>query len=98
MKTQVYRVFCTAGMPINQTPESPRKMATVYFPDNFPKQPTSREATAILLAKRLLQQDVVNDPEFKGGCGWHAELTGVDLSEYLTPNLETPEGAKAWLN
>jgi hypothetical protein len=100
MKSEVYRVYCTAGMPITRTPESPVKVVTVYFPEDVLRKLSSPEvqAKAIQYAKTLLQEEIVNDPHFKSGCGWGARKELVDLSDYATPNLEARDGVKAWLN
>jgi hypothetical protein len=100
MKTEVYRVYCTAGTPITRTPESPTKFVTVYFPEDVLRKLSSPEAQvkAIHYAKTLLQEENVNDPQFKTGSGWFAKMEPVDLSDYATPNLEAPGGIKVWLN
>lgn len=100
MNTEVYRVYCTAGTPITRTPETPVKMVTVYFPPDVLLKMSKAEAQtkAIQYANTLLREEVLNDRQFKGGCGWEAKKELVDLSEYATPNLEARDGMKAWLN
>ncbi|HXM03523.1 MAG TPA: hypothetical protein VN939_13015 [Chthoniobacterales bacterium] len=101
MKTEVYRAYCTAGTPIIRTRETPVKMVTIQFPDEVLRRlpPVEAQRKAIDYANELLQNEILNDPNFKAGFGWEARKEEVDLSdyEYCTPNMQRA-GAKVWLN
>lgn len=101
MKTEVYRVYCTAETPITRTRETPVKMVTIQFPDEILRKlpPAVAQTKAIDYARELLRNEVLNDPHFKIGFGWKAQKEEVDLSdyEYCTPNM-LKGGAKVWLN
>lgn len=101
MKTEVYRVYCTAGTPITRTRETPVKMVTIQFPDEILRKfpPVETQRKAINYASDLLENEILNDPDFKVGFGWKARKEEVDLSEYeyCTPNMQRG-GAKVWLN
>jgi hypothetical protein len=100
MKTEVYRVYFKAGMPITWTSETPVKFATVYLPEEFLRKKSSADAQvqARRYAREVLRTDILNDARFKDGFGWVARKEEADLSEYLTPNLESSNGVKAWVN
>ena len=99
MKSTVYRVYCTAGMPITRTPGTPVKIVTVYFPADVLQKMSSADAQtrAISYANALLREEILNDRLFTGGCGWEAKKEEAELSDYATPNLEGKDGVKAWL-
>jgi hypothetical protein len=96
MKTKVFRVSCFSGERLERTPQTPVKRTTIYFPDNVlgttpsPKEKAEQWAIEVLRLR--------NDPQFKGRCHCDVESAEVDLSEYGTPNLESPQGSKAWIN
>jgi hypothetical protein len=98
--TAVYRVYCTAGMPITRGRNPPVKMVTVYFPGAVLQKLSSAQAQtrAIEYGSKLLRNEVLNDPQFKEGAQWEAKKEDVNLSGYLTPNLQGKDGAKAWFN
>jgi hypothetical protein len=68
------------------------------LPEEVNQTTPNPQEKAEQLAHQVLKLEIVNDPQFKGGCYWQTEETEVDLSDYGTPTLESSNGSKAWLN
>src|SRR6516225_9768142 len=92
MKTKVLVIHCVAGMPVDRTLHTPLKKVTVYLPEEVNQTTPNPQEKAEQLAHQVLKLEIVNDPQFKGGCYWQTEETEVDLSDYGTPTLESSNG------
>ncbi len=97
-KQKVYRAYCRAGMQTEHRPDTPKKVITVFFPDEALSKTPDPRKNAQWFASELVHTEIANDPDFKSGCWWETLEEEADLSQYLRPNLKFSSGAKVWYN
>jgi hypothetical protein len=97
--SKVIVVYCIAGQAIGRTPDTPRKAAIVYLPEEVLAKTPIAEFKAQHLTEQVLQQQIANDLAFRGSCHWEFETARVaDLSGFGMPDLTSSDGSKVWLN
>ncbi|MBV8816226.1 MAG: hypothetical protein JO271_17170 [Verrucomicrobia bacterium] len=96
-KTKVFRIRYYAGEIHSRTPQTPEKAVTVYLPNTMLRAERPADI-ARSLADQLVGSEIRTDPHFRDVHHFEVKMTDGDLSKYGRPDLESPEGAKAWRN